>query len=289
MAIAWGSKAAQECFDGVRQNIRESMQRLDEKMKRVALPFAMTYLFAALYGVDDDDVEKLKTALPEWMRKKDNAFVLPGKDEHGRWRFFDFGYLIPWSAWQGTAAQIAKGKPMEAAKEVGVITGPFVDIGVALKTNIDPFKQRPIADPRDPPEKRALDVATYVWRIFMPPWLTDQSFIKKMWDSYQGTPSGYRGEPALTMPQAMLRGVGINVYPVEPERTRATNIYFMRRDIAEAEKRMRSRLKDQRLSAGEKDRLRTWYKNDIANRRRKLQEYRDASSVHPNLSTQGAP
>jgi hypothetical protein len=61
----------------------------------VALPYAMLYIFASLHGVDDDDAEKLKQALPDYMRKKSNAFVLPYRDETGRWQFFDFGYLLP--------------------------------------------------------------------------------------------------------------------------------------------------------------------------------------------------
>jgi hypothetical protein len=254
----------------------------------VALPYAMTYLFALMYGVDDDDVEKLKLALPEYMRKKDNAFILPGKDEHGRWRFFDYGYLLPWSAWQSAASETLQGRPMGALKELGIFSGPFVDLGVALKSGVDPFTNRPIADPRDPPEKRALDSANYVWRVMMPPWMTDQSFVKKMWDAYQEKPSDYYGGAPVTMTQAGLRGVGLNVYPIEPERTRATNIFFMRKEIEDAERRMRSRLRDRRLSDSERARLQDWYKSDIAERRRKLREYMKGSEIHPKLET-GAP
>jgi hypothetical protein len=255
----------------------------------VAGPWAMAALFASLYGVDDD-VEKLRQALPEWMRKKQNAVVLPGKDEAGRWRFFDFGYLLPWSSWQEAAGELAEGHPVKAAREMGA-PGPIGDLIAATLTNVDPFTQRPIADKRDPPERQALDVASYVWRVALPPWLPalpgmkDQSFITRLQEAYTQTPSGYYGEPPLSMEQAALRGVGFNVYPVDPERTRETNIFFMRRDIEDARRRMRSRLRDQRLSQEDRHRLQRTYQADIERRQRDLQRYAKESEVHPNLKT----
>jgi hypothetical protein len=242
----------------------------------------MAALFASLYGVDDDDVEKLRQALPEWMRKKANAVVLPGKDESGRWRFFDFGYLLPWSSWQQAGGELAAGHPVKAAREIG-LGGPFADIGAAILTNVDPFTERPIADKRDPPSKQAQDVMSYAWRVAGPPWLTDQSFAKKLWDAWQKNPSGYYGEPPLSLEQAALRGLGLNVYPVDPERTRETNLFFMKRDIEDARRRMRSRLRDQRLNGAERERIGASYQQDIERRAREMQEYERNSVVHPNL------
>ncbi|HEY1244360.1 MAG TPA: hypothetical protein VGF29_05960 [Hyphomicrobiaceae bacterium] len=250
----------------------------------VAVPWAMAALFASLYGVDDDDVEKLRQALPEWMRKKSNAVVLPGKDESGRWRFFDFGYLLPWSSWQEAGGELAEGHPVKAAREMGV-GGPIADLVAATLTNVDPFTQRPIADKRDPPEKQAQDVMSYVWRVVAPPWMTDQSFVRRIWEAWERTPSGYYGEPPLSVEQGALRALGLNVYPVDPERTRETNIYFMRRDIDDARRRMRSRLRDQRLSEEDRQRLQRSYQTDIERRQRDLEKYAAESEVHPNLKT----
>jgi hypothetical protein len=163
------------------------------------------------------------------------------------------------------------------------VGGPIADLGAAILTNIDPFTGRPIADPRDPPEVRALAAASYAWRVAAPPWLTDQSFIRRMWESANQTPAGYYGEPPLTMPQAGLRAVGLNVYPVDPERTRETNIYFMRRGIEDARRRMRSRLRDQRLDDAARDRLQRQYQADIERRLKDLEAYERSSVVHPRL------
>jgi hypothetical protein len=253
----------------------------------VALPWAMSLLFAWMYGVGDDDVDKLRQALPEWMRKKSSAFVMPYRDASGRWDFFDFGYLLPWSSWweaaQEAVSGVAAGNPVAAVKgatrEIGVLSGPIPDLLIAFKTNVDSFTGRPIADQRDPPEKQAADVMAYVWRTLAPPWMTDQSFARKLWGAIKGTPSGYYGEPPLEMWQAALRGVGLNVFPVDPERTRETNIFFMRKDIQDAKRRMRSRLRDQRLSEDERRSIARSYAADIERRARELQEYEQSSVV----------
>ncbi len=249
----------------------------------VALPYIMAQAFAHMWEVDDDDVEKLRQSLPEYMRKKSSAFILPWRDEHGRWQFFDFGYLLPWSMFWETGQAIASGNITGIVKESGLLGGPILDVISAIKTGgVDPFTQRPIFDKRDPPEKRAWDIASYVWRLAMPPWLTDQSFLLKMRDAYAGTPDRY-GEPGLTMGQAALRGAGLNVSPVDPEATRARTIAQMQRDIRDAQIRMRSQLRNQSLSETQRQTLQQQYVNHIAELRRRMSEYSANSDINPRL------
>ena len=41
----------------------------------------------------------------------------------------------------------------------------------------------------------------------------------------------YYGDPTITKPQAWWRLVGQNVYPVDPEQSRQTNLYFKTKEI----------------------------------------------------------
>ena len=61
-----------------------------------ALPFMMSSLIAAEYDVDEEDVERLKQALPGFVRERGNAYFLPWKDKHGRWQAVNIGYFFPW-------------------------------------------------------------------------------------------------------------------------------------------------------------------------------------------------
>jgi hypothetical protein len=264
----------------------------------VAMPFIMMKLFGLLHGVDDDDVEKLKQALPEYMRKKTNAFVLPtdftaiwrgptaaAKDEFGRWRFFDFGYLIPWSAWYEAGTEMAGGHPYKALKELGITGGPIGDAYTAVRTNLDPFTLRPIADPRDPPERRMADILNYAWRVTGPPWMTDAGFLNKMIDAYKEKPSTKRGDPPLTMTQAALRGIGLNVYPVEPEKTRANNLHWMDDEIKKTRARMTGEMKNQKYSEEYRAKLRKQFQDHIADLLKKRQQYARDSEIHPKLQS----
>ena len=74
---------------------------------------------------------------------------------------------------------------------------------------------------------------------------------------------------------------------MDPERTRETNIFFMRREIEDARRRMRSRLRDQRLSDEDRERIARRYQQDIERRARDLERYERESVVHPNLAAGG--
>ena len=250
----------------------------------VALPHIAAAVFAFLHDVDKDDVEKLKQSLPEFLRSKENAMLLPMRDAAGRWQFFDFGYLLPWSMFQEAGTQAAKGEASEAIRTAGLLGGPIADMIVALKTGIDPFTKRPIYDKRDPPQDQMRDIMSYLARATLPPWMTDQSFALKMWDAYKQNPTKY-GDSPLTMGQAAARGVGMNVYPVEPEVSRSRNINRMSMEIHDLETRKRQQLKDQRLSDDERQKVSDKYNALIDKAKQRKADYQTQSTINPKLLT----
>lgn len=248
----------------------------------VALPHIMAAVFAFMNDVDKEDVEKLKESLPEFLRTKENAMMLPMRDAAGRWQFFDFGYLLPWSMFQEAGTQVAKGDFGDATRTAGLLGGPVADMLVAIKTGIDPFTKRPIYDKRDPPQDQMRDIMSYLARATLPPWVTDQSFALKMWDAYKQNPTKY-GDAPLTMGQAALRGVGMNVYPVEPEVSRARNLNRMSREIHDLESRKRQQLKDRRLDDDERQKVADKYNGLIEKAKQRRTDYAARSVVNPKL------
>lgn len=248
----------------------------------VALPHIAAAFFAFLHDVDKDDVEKLKQSLPEFLRSKENAMMLPVKDAAGRWQFFDFGYLLPWSMFQEAGTQAAKGDASEAIRTAGLLGGPIADMIVTLKTGIDPFTKRPIYDKRDPPQDQMRDIMSYLARATLPPWMTDQSFALKMWDAYKQNPTKY-GDPPLTMGQAAARGFGMNVYPVEPEVSRARSLKKFDGEIRDLQSRMRQQLRDRRLSDDERQKVAQKYGDMITKAKQRKEEYTRKSEINPKL------
>lgn len=247
-----------------------------------ALPFVMTSIVAGMVGVDDDDVDKLKKALPKWLQERGNVYILPYKDEHGRWQALDFGYFLPWSQWQALAADLGRGKVDEAIMGSGLLGGPLVDMIAAVKTNIDPFTQKKIVNEYDPPAKQVASIMGYLYRMAAPTWLTDIGFAGHLYRALNGYVDKY-GDPKSTAGQATLRLVGVNVYPIDPMRSRAENLRRMEFEIREVERRRTVLLRDRNLSTDERKSIQREYAGMIKERQKQIREYAKESVVHPKL------
>jgi hypothetical protein len=255
----------------------------------VILPIVLSQMIADEYDVDEKDLEALKLALPEWMRNKSNVMLLPYKDEHGRWQAFDLGYMYPWGMYQEFYNEVAKGQAGQALGTLGLFGGPLPDLIAAVKTGIDPFTKRPIANEFDPPARQVTDIMQYVWRMAAPTWVTDIGFANHMYRTLTGTVNAKTGDPLLTLPQAAARLFGTNIYPIEPEATLANNIRWMRYDISKIQQRARQMLRNPNLDDTERKSIEAEYTDLIERRAQQLVEYAAAANIHPNLATQPAP
>lgn len=251
----------------------------------IVLPYFLMQAFGALWDVGDDDVEKLKKAVPEYLRRKNSLTIIPWKDDKGRWQFFDYGYLLPWSMPQEAADALVSRDLNEFRKTVGLFGAPGAQVIMAIGTGIDPFTGRPIMNKADPPEKKIADLASYMWRMAMPPWITDQSFVKKIADAVNEKVMA-NGDPPLTITQAFLRGIGFNVYPIEPEISRERELSRMKWEIADIKRRQKFRTKDQSLTDKEIDKINDEYDALIQKKQDEMDKYDRDSDIHPNLRTE---
>jgi GGDEF domain-containing protein len=250
----------------------------------VAIPALFVAAICETYDVEPEDVEKLKLALPEWLRDHGHLFFLPYKDQHGRWQAFDFSYLLPWSMFEQTMNNLKEGQVGEAVSTAGVFNGPITGIIAPIVTGgIDPFTKKPIVDKSDPPAQQVASIMNYLWSLGAPTWLTANGAIKKMYDSIMGNVDPKTGDPQLTLPQAALRLGGLNLYPIEPEESRRKNISFMELEIKEVAERMAQKLRDKTLTMEDKRKIREVYMELIREKKEQLKDYRDNSKIHPNL------
>ena len=238
----------------------------------------------AIYDVDDDDVDALKMSMREWLREKGHAYILPYKDDRGRWQVLDLGYIVPWGGLAELFNEITTGKPGAALGTLGLFGGPIADLITAIRTNVDPFTKRPILDSRDPPHKQVGDLTRYVWRLAAPPFITDIGWAGQTINALEGTPRR-TGEPGPTLTQSQLRLIGLNVYPLEPERSRAEEIRQQMFEINAVRNRMRFVLADRSLTPDQRDRARDRYIGLVQSRQNKLRTYIEKSRINPKLAT----
>ena len=260
----------------------------------ILIPYLLAQMIADDYDVDDEDIKKLMKALPEWLHKRGHTMVLPFKDANGRWQVLDYGYFMPWGyfaeLFNEVKNTVGKGKIGETGRIVGatgLLGGPIPDLIAAIKTNKDPFTKRDIVNKNDPPARQLSDLMTYLWRMGAPTWLTDIGYAGHTYRWLTGKvnprlgPS--YGEQLLTGPQTQARIVGINIYPIDPQKSRTENIRNMVREMEDVSRRMGQMARDPNLTPEQRRGVIGEYKTEIMIRRENLRQYQRESEVHPNL------
>lgn len=256
----------------------------------VGLAYILPQLVAGMTGVDDEDLEQMKVALPEWLRDKGHVYALPWKDENGRWQFLDLSYMIPWTMFTSAARQAKDGNVSEALKTSGLITGPLPDMITAIRSNKDAFTGREIANAGDPPALQIGSWMTWLYNLAMPPVITNRGLVGpdlgnpaynfggKLHNALAGSTNKY-GEPRATVAQALLSAGGVSMYPVNPETSRATEIMRMNMEITEVRRLFIQKMGDRGLSDESRQKLAETYQAEMRRRAEKLRDYAARSEV----------
>lgn len=255
----------------------------------IALPYVMKGIVARAYDVTQDDVDKLINALPQWISDKDTAYLMPWKDQYGRWQAVDLGYLFPWQTISDTLHDAGKGAIAEALKDIGAFGGPLPDLITAIKSGKDPFTGKDIVDKGSPPMQQITDWMGYLWAMAAPTWLTNHGIAQKVYQQISGTGEDRYGNPTLTPTQLALRVFGLNVYPEVPEQTRMANKRQMDRQIEDATQKRHSLSRDRSLSDADKEKAVAKQNEYIQTLRDKRTKYLESSEIHPNLETDAGP
>jgi hypothetical protein len=254
------------------------------------LPYVLTFkalgmLVAAQNDVDDDDLDKLKKALPEWLQEKGHAYILPVKDAFGRWQAIDLGYFVPWTMYTELLGEAGRGDIGGAMRSLGVLGSPVADLITAVKTGIDPFTRKPIVDKFGTPAEQMGDIFNYLWRMNMPTFITDIGATGKLIEAISGDVDK-QGNPKTTVGQALARFAGVNLYGIDPENERAKNIRHRRYEMIEAKAAWRKAVRDPNASESDKENASEHYRELIGDMATDLQQYLKDSEIHPNLKLQ---
>ena len=274
--------------------VKTAIEHPQRFLKYIAIPYIMLALFMRENDVDKEDVEALKESLYTYMRDKGNVYVLPYKDDYGRWQFVDISYYLPWGMYAelvynikglGENVFLNEGDKniMDVLTTTGVTGGPYTDILVAMSTGIDRFTGRPIMNESDTPGRQWVDWMNYMWRLAAPPWVTNRGAAIKTYDYVTGALDKRTGDPRLTGAQTALRWFGANVQPVDPTMTRMDNLKFMKFEIDKVKRRLRKVLRDKNLTATDRAEIRKEFQDLIKKKLQAMREYAQKTRLHPNL------
>lgn len=254
----------------------------------VAFMAAVPAIVASMNGLKGDDPDRLRMALSDALRRQNNMFLMPYKDQNGRWQFVDLGYFFPWQMPMDVATNSATGEFKQVTRSLNLFSHPVINVLTALNTGIDPFTQRPIADKRDPLNKQVMDVVGYVWSLAMPSVLANYGAAGKALDKLNGTGMNRYGEPTPDWTQIGARLFGVNIYPVIPEAQRARNLQHMQSEIQQVKSRMTYELKDRSLTSEQRQRMAQDYVQKLRELSQDMIKYSRESAMTPSLRAASA-
>lgn len=208
-------------------------------------PFVLGHIAAMLgaFPEDDDDWNKVKAKLPDYMKDKYSILPLPWKDEYGNRTFVDIGYFIPFSPYieagrAYTAKFITNTKPdmplTDPILNMGIISGPTPDLITAWKTGMDSFTGRPIIDPYGSPTDKMVDGLNYAWTMAAPTFLTEKGWAGKTIQYLTDANKNFNnrtGERKEDLVSSQLRMFGVNTTSPNLKDSRRTNLRYMESEI----------------------------------------------------------
>lgn len=263
----------------------------------IAMSAMVPMMTAAMNDIDQDDPEKLRKALPKALQKWNDMYLLPWKDDAGRWQFINIGYFMPWQmpvdfgrnmAQSGYHA--ATGSSREAVGDLGeaiggtnILSNPLFNIVAALTTGVDPFTKKPIMDKRDPAREQIMDMLGYAWGLAAPSLLAPYGAAGQAYQAATGTGMNRFGEPTNTPTQIGARALGLNTYPVIPDAQRGRNIQQMNREIQDVKSRMTYSLRDRSLTMEQRRSMVEDFKGEIKDRTEQVRKYIKESQPSPRL------
>lgn len=248
----------------------------------MALTYGLTQLVSSMTGLDDDDLEALKRALPVWLQDRNHTYFLPFKDAQGRWQAVDLGYFFPWTAVAEMVTQASSGEFGKLLQTSGLLGGPIPSLISAIQTNVDPFTKKPIVNTTATPAQQAGQIMGYLYQLNMPTWLTNQGVAGKVKQAMGGEVDKF-GDPKATWSQVALRAGGVNLYAVEPTRSRARNIDMMETELKDLKREKSMELKNPNLSPKERLEIIKDYGKRIDAKKADITKYMNESRLSPKV------
>jgi hypothetical protein len=219
--------------------IENTVKHPVKMMKYISMPYLFGELAASLGVFDDDDWETAKNKAPNFLKDKHTLLPMPWKDENGDPIVWDLAYYLPYAPFLETAHQyknILSGNDTETGlhspvlRNFGILSGPVPDILAAMKTNIDPFTQQEIVDPRGSAGQKAADAFMYAWSVAMPTFLSHHGLAGNIYKQItkKDLINPRTLEERTSPTEAVLRGLGVSVYSYDPADSRGVNARYYR-------------------------------------------------------------
>jgi|GEM_PF-6868754 len=253
----------------------------------IAMAYAIPMATMATFDIDEDEVEKLRKSMADYIRDSGSLYFLPIRDSKGNIEYIDVSRFFPFSSVVDPFVTAFKyGEYKKGAKELIqpiLPSGPLITTIAALTTSTDPFTQKKIYNEFDTPKAKALSMLSYVWNQAMPPAINidlnnmDHSggALPRIYNALfvDGTGVDKRGLPKPEMVESMLRLFGANVTPLDAQKSAALSMLYMQNQITRTKALQTQVSRDQSLTPEARRKKIKELSEEIKNDTDKLIEY----------------
>jgi hypothetical protein len=246
-----------------------------------ALLTAAPIVVAAMLGIDWDDWEKIKEALPAFYKDKGHVMLMPHKDGDGRLQFMDLSRMMPWDPMMSTARAAAKGDVRGVMNRTGILGGAIPNLISVMATGVDPFTRRPIVDKREQPTaaETAGAYLGYFYNLAAPSMLSaTQGVGKKVIGAATGKVNSKTGEQIASAPEAAVSMLGANTETINIEKSRLMGLEQRKRAMTGLQAEKRIALSDRNNSPEDRTKIIKNYDVKIQRAQEELAEYQKNTS-----------
>lgn len=248
-------------FKSIPQSVESLARRPQKFIKYAMFPYVMAQAFMMNNDLDDDDMQEILAMLPKWQKEKGSIFLLPWKDDNGKWQTMDFGYYLPWAPLHDmylnatntfdplNPAMTTGSAMLNTVTNLGFLGGPIPTMISAIHSNKDPFMGTEIVRSYGTAQDKQTDLLRYLADLWSPTFMTSKGVWGRMLDNLGVEPGVWNsgreftsaGKDRETAVQVAARGAGMNIYGIDPteERVRKMKAYrFERRKIEQARRKI---------------------------------------------------
>lgn len=187
--------------------------------KFAMIPYAMMEYVQSKHDLTDEEFKKLRSELPEYIKKNDTYMILPWKSKEGNWQWINLEYFFPWGQVVSLANSAGKYRDVGDVMTGTGIGNPYIDIFTVMRSMKgdtppkDPFTNAAIYNQLDPPMMKMGKLCEWMYNKWAPSMLTRQGAAGYTASIGQQDKYGR----TITPEQAAGRWVGVNIVSPTPK------------------------------------------------------------------------
>jgi hypothetical protein len=227
--VPFGSPFITFSYKAIPASVRAMINHPIKFAQYATLPAMLTMVAQAMNDWDDDDIAKLRRALPDYYRNNNGTAFLPFKDALGRPQILSLEYILPWSQLSTASRKVFENYVQDGGEspasttlksmgtvvnEFGFLGGPAPTAIAAMLSGKDDFTGKDIVTPGASASQQLGDIMKFAYNLSVPSWISSNGWFSKMYQSFGKPETNAFGDVKYTPGQAIADITGFRATSV---------------------------------------------------------------------------